>query len=214
MTSDVALVSLPRCCFISLWPFYAFWVIAVVARAGEGRSQHYWISFGAPYPQDLMLVAFLGAWLPLGAWMEPGTKKGLLLWPAPSILKKIFSLHLSLVFPKFVISSYSLDVKAVFEVVILPTYWSSEKMDTFIFHILIIEKMSPKLNLYCPNRLFFVVIPKAMLQKKSAYKILNIEIYPVQILNAQNLEYTSIQNLKYTILDVYLEIIWNTVISC
>lgn len=40
-----------------------------------------------------------------------------------------------------------------------------------------------------------------MLQKKSAFKI-----YHVQILNAQNLEYIFFQNLKYTILDVYLEI--------
>lgn len=46
-----------------------------------------------------------------------------------------------------------------------------------------------------------------MSQKKSSFKILNIEIYHIQILNAQNLEYTFIQNLKYTILDVYLEII-------
>lgn len=45
-----------------------------------------------------------------------------------------------------------------------------------------------------------------MLQKKSAFKILIIEIYRIQISNAQNLEYAFIQNHKYTILDVYLEI--------
>lgn len=65
--------------------------------------------------------------------------------------------------------------------------------------------MLPKLNLYYP-KLFFVVIPKSMLQKRSAFKILIIEIYRIQISNAQNLEYAFIQNHKYTILDVYLEI--------
>lgn len=44
-----------------------------------------------------------------------------------------------------------------------------------------------------------------MLKKKSALKILNIQMYNIQILNKRNLEYTSIQNLDYKILDVYLE---------
>lgn len=75
MTSDVTLVSLPSSCFMSLQCFYAFWWSPLVARGGEGRRQHYWGSSRTPYPQDPMAYAFLGAWLPLGALMETGTKK-------------------------------------------------------------------------------------------------------------------------------------------
>lgn len=52
-----------------------------------------------------------------------------------------------------------------------------------------------------------------MLKKKSAFKILNIQMYNIQILNKRNLEYTSIQNLDYEILDIYLEAMWSTIMS-